>query len=100
MSETVKQLLDAPYTELEHLTQKASTEVLKETYEAMVDMKFARSKIDIVRRAIHARTPMKEIMVEMRRQDVRSKFESEWTSMQKMFEGLKKKKQERLAANE
>ncbi len=97
MSETVKQLLDAPYTELEYLTQKASTEVLKETYEAMVEMKFARSKINIVRRAIYARTPMKEIMVEMRKQDVRSKFESEWTSMQKMFEGAKARKREKVA---
>ena len=100
MNAMVKEMLSASYMELEHLTFKASMEELQETYDIMADMKCPKTKLDMISRAIAARTPMKDIMLDMRKKEVREKFEAEWTSMQKMFEGLKAKKRERLAVNE
>lgn len=100
MSAMVKEMLSASYMELDYLTCRASMEELQETYEIMVKAKCAKSRLDMISRAIHGRTPMKEIMVDMRDKKVRKKFEDEWASMQKMFEGAKARKRERLAANE
>ena len=100
MKDMVRNMLNASYMELEMLTYKASTEELEEVYDIMVERKFARSRTEMVQRAIVARTPMKKIMKDMQKREVREKFEKEWTSMQKMFEGAKARKRERLAANE
>lgn len=100
MNAMVKEMLSASYMELDYLTCRATMQELQETYEIMVKAKCAKSRLDMISRAIHGRTPMKEIMADMQKKEVREKFEAEWTSMQKMFEGLKAKKRERLAVNE